>query len=119
MSALRAAGSVVAVMEEYTEDFAIVADEIEERVEEEETAVYRRHYTVRQRQESTVFYDDEEFSRRFRLSKLCGASSRKKICASPSDVREVWQISVQKLSEVRVCPNSVQTLTIGRYNADW
>ena len=44
---------------------------------------------------------------------ISGASFKKKICPSPSNVREVRQISVQKLSEVRVCPKIAQTLTIG------
>ena len=56
-------------MEEYIEDIAIVADDTEERVEGEEAALYRRPYTVRQRQEKMEFYDDEEFFQRFRLSK--------------------------------------------------
>ena len=42
-------------------------DEIEERVEEEEAAVYQRLYTVRQRQDAVEFYNDEEFFQRFRL----------------------------------------------------
>lgn len=56
-------------MEEYFEEIAIAAEEIEERVEEEEAAVCRRPYTVRQRQDPMDFYDDDEFVQRFRLSK--------------------------------------------------
>ena len=41
-----------------TEDIAIVADEIEEIGEEEEAAVYRRFYTVRQRQDPMEFYTE-------------------------------------------------------------
>ena len=33
-------------------------------------------------------------------------------CPSPSDVQEIKKISVQKLSEVRVCPKIVGTLII-------
>ena len=43
---------------------------------------------------------------------ISGASFRK-ISPSPSDVREVRQISVQKLSEVRVCTKMVRTLIMG------
>ena len=52
-------------MEEYFEEIAIAAGEIEERVEEQEAAVCRRFYTVRQRQDPMEFYDDDEFVQRF------------------------------------------------------
>ena len=40
-------------------------------------------------------------------------SVSEKNCPSPSDVREVRQISLQKLSEVGMCPKIVRTLTMG------
>ena len=42
-----------------------------------------------------------------------GASFRKKICPSPSDVRDVRHISVPKLSEQVACSKIVQILIIG------
>ena len=42
--------------------------------------------------------------------------SGKKICPSPSDVRESWQLSVRKLSEAGLCPKFVRKFdyNIGR-----
>ena len=43
---------------------------------------------------------------------ISGASFRKNIRQSPSDVREVRRISVQELSEVWMCPKIVRTFTM-------
>ena len=49
-------------MEEYFEEIAAVAGEIDDAVEDEEGAVCRLPYIVRQRQDSMQFYDDGELS---------------------------------------------------------
>ena len=66
ISALTVRGNSVGVRE-YIEELTTAAAEREER--EEEDRVRSRPYTLRQRIDPMVFYEDEEFVERFRLSK--------------------------------------------------
>ena len=56
-------------MEEYFEEIAAVAGEIDDAVEDEKGAVCRLPYIVRQRQDPMQLYDDGEFVQKLRMSK--------------------------------------------------
>ena len=56
-------------MEEYFEKIAAVAGDIDDTVEDEEGAVCRLPYIVRQRQDPMHFYDDGEIVQKLRMSK--------------------------------------------------
>ena len=56
-------------MEEYFEEIAAVADEIDDAVEDEEAAVCQLPYIVRERQDPMQFYDDGEFVQKLRMFK--------------------------------------------------
>ena len=62
-------------MEEYFEEIAAVAGEIDDAVEDEEGTVCRLPYIVRQRQDPMHFYDDGEFVQKLCMSKRTVAMS--------------------------------------------